>query len=121
MRILKTKIFNQWAKKTTLQDAELKKAVQEMRQGQYEASLGGYLYKKRIALQGKGKRSGIRTIIAFKKDMNVFFVYGFSKNVRNNINEEEKQSLKKLAKIYFSYNEIQINKAIKINEFIEVK
>lgn len=120
MRILKNKAFSQWAKKIALQNLDLKKAVKEMMQGQYEANLGGYLYKKRIAWGGKGKRGGIRTIIAFKKDSNVFFVYGFPKNVQSNITEEEKQSLKKLVKIYFSYDEIQINYAIKMQQFIEV-
>lgn len=61
MRIFKTIAFHRWAKKENLDDQALFKAVCELREGQYEANLGGHLFKKRIAIAGKGKSGGFRT------------------------------------------------------------
>lgn len=121
MRIFKTKIFHYWARKINLKDEVLKKAIDEMFFGQYEASLGGYLYKKRVAIGNKGKRSGLRVIIVFKKEHHAFLIYGFSKNHRENIRDDEKEALKELAKIYLSYNNDQLNIGLKTKEFVEVQ
>jgi hypothetical protein len=40
---------------------------------------------------------------------------------RSNITEKEEKALKALAAAYFSYDEAQINQAIKLGELIEVK
>ena len=45
----------------------------------FEADLGGGLFKKRIALQGQGKCSGFRTLVATNKGNRWIFVFGFSK------------------------------------------
>ena len=66
MQILKSKSFCRWTSEADLNDAELFQAVQEMQQGIYDANLGGYIYKKRVRLKNRGKRSGARTIVAFK-------------------------------------------------------
>ena len=121
MQILKNKPFSQWARKLKITDANLVFAVHEMVNGLYEANLGGYIYKKRLAFGHKGKRGGARTIIAFKLKDKAIFIYGFSKGELGNITEKEEDSLKALAKIYFSYNESQINKAIKEGILMEVK
>lgn len=65
-RILKTRVFIRWMRKTDLGDALLAKAVEEMEQGVIDADLGGGLYKKRIPMPGRGKRGGARTLIATK-------------------------------------------------------
>jgi len=67
MRILKYRIFHQWAKSEKLTDSSLKQAVKELEEELFDTNLGGGLYKKRIARKGQGKRSGYRTIIAFKQ------------------------------------------------------
>ena len=51
-------------RKTGLTDVCLCGAVYEIAQGLVDADLGGHLLKKRVALQGQGKRSGARTIVA---------------------------------------------------------
>lgn len=120
MRIFKTRLFHKWTEKIKLNDLSILNAIDQMQQGQYEASLGGYLYKKRIAIGNKGKRGGARTIIAFRKNDKAFFVYGYAKNSMSNITENELVALKDLANIYFSYDDKQIEVAIKNNKFIEV-
>lgn len=121
MRIFKNKVFFQWAKHEKLKDAALVKAVEEMENGLWEASLGGGIYKKRIPIPGQGKRSSLRTIVAYKTDNIAIFVYGFAKNNKANISEKEQKALKLLAKLYLGYSGKELEKAIKIGEFIEVK
>ena len=62
-----------------------------------------------------------RAIIACKVGDKAIFVYGFSKGEKSNITKKEKESLKDLAKVYFSYDEDQLNKAIKCGVLIEVQ
>lgn len=121
MQIFKNKDFHRWSRKSKLTDDLLYRSITDVRQGRYEASLGGNIYKKRIGLRGRGKSGGVRTIIAFKKDDKAFFIYGYEKNVRSNITDKEEKALKALAKIYFNFTDAQINKAVKSGELIEVK
>jgi hypothetical protein len=120
MRIFKNKAFHRWAKEVGLSDNELKEAVNEISNGLYEANLGGNVFKKRIALDGRGKSAGARTIVAFRTDKHVFFVYGYAKNVRSTISEQEEIALKKLAKLYFSFSDEQLAQAISVGELVEV-
>lgn len=120
MRIFKNKIFHRWSKEIGLSDCELKETVKELCHGLYEANLGGNVFKKRVALHARGKSSGARTIIAFKTDKHVFFIYGYAKNIRPNISGQELISLKKLAKMYFSFSDQQIAQAVHVNELVEV-
>lgn len=120
MRILKNKAFHQWSKDTDLTDEGLKQTVEDLIQGKFEACLGGNIYKKRIGLNNRGKRGGVRTIIAFKVNDKAIFIYGYAKNVRDNITTKEEMALKALARVYFSYSDHQISLAIKAGELIEV-
>ena len=54
-------------------------AVAEIGQGLMDANLGGYVVKKRVALGGRGKSGGVRTLLAFKIRDKAFFLYGFAK------------------------------------------
>ena len=106
MRIFKNNFFDKWARSIDLKDKTLKTAVDEIAAGLYDANLGGCLFKKRIGLKGKGKSGGIRTIIAFKKEDKAFFIYGFAKNEKANINPTFRTTdHKKINIIYMSdYN-----------------
>ena len=69
----KTKNFSRWASKEKLTGHELCLAMTEVEKGQVEASLGNYLYKKRVAREGQGKSGSYRTLLAFKKEKRLFF------------------------------------------------
>ena len=60
-----------------------------MMQGLVDADLGGHVVKKRIALPGRGKRGGARTIVATRMTDRWFFLFGFSKNERSDIDKDE--------------------------------
>ncbi len=97
MRCFKTRHFARWFRKTGLSDALLCQTVDEMRKGLIDANLGGGVVKKRIALPGKGKSGGARTLVATNKSDRWFFLFGFEKNVRANITAEELQGLRIIA------------------------
>ncbi len=121
MRIFKSKWFNKWAEKEGLTDKALSEAITEMEDGLNDGELGGHVYKKRAAIQGQGKRGGLRTIIAFKVDDKSFFMFGFAKNQKDNTDKKEFKALKIMAKYLLSYSDKQLKQAIKVNELIEVK
>ena len=95
-------------------------AVEEVEQGLVDANLGGGIVKKRIALPGRGKRGGVRTLIAFKKAHCVFFIYGFVKNAHANIDDAELRALKQYAKTLLGYGQKALSKAIEAKILIEI-
>jgi len=119
--IFKTRHFARWARKSGLADSLLKKAVLEIQCGLLEADLGGGIVKKRIALTGRGKRGSTRTLLATNWNDRWFFVYGFEKNERANISENELESLKKLARSLLGLTDTQIAAAIEEDFLMEVK
>ena len=121
MRILKTKLFQRWAKDIGLEDSHLTMAIKELQQGLVEASLGGCIYKKRIGIDHRGKSSGARTLIAFKIENKAFFLYGFAKNQKVNISEKEREELKAYAKLLFGLNETQVKHALQAGQFLLLK
>lgn len=102
MRVFKTRHFCRWMRKTELTDRALCAAVTEMASGLIDADLGGGVIKKRIGLAGRGKRGGARTIVATNKADRWFFVFGFEKNVRATIGDEELEALQELAQVLLS-------------------
>lgn len=121
MRIYKSKWFEKWADKEGLTEKALKDAVKEIVGGLIDADLGGHVYKKRIAIEGQGKSSGLRTILAFKVDDKAFFIFGFPKNAQGNINTKELKAFKRMAKELLGYTASQLKKAVNAGSFIEVK
>ncbi len=95
MRVFKGKHFSRWADGEAISDADLCRAASEAFSGQYDADLGGYLFKKRIARRDGGKSGGYRTILGFRKSdsKRIFFLYGFPKNARANITSRERSAL----------------------------
>lgn len=96
-RVFKTRHFARWMRKTELTDAALCAAIREMTQGLIDADLGGHVLKKRVAVPGRGKSGGTRTLVATHKGSRWFFVFGFEKKVRANISARELEALQLLA------------------------
>ncbi len=120
MNIYKTRFFDRWANDEGLTNLSLCNAVNEMKNGLFDADLGGGLFKKRIAKPGKGKSGGFRTLLATNKDDKWFFMFGFPKNQRSNIDKDEKAALKKLANQFLSYTKKDLNQAITAKALTEV-
>ncbi len=120
MRIFVTKWFDRWARKEGIADHSLRAAIHEIERGLVDVRLGGGLYKKRIATQTKGKRGGYRTLIAFRAGKRAFFVYGFAKRERDDIDKVAYRALKMLADELFAYDERKIAKAVQANALREL-
>ncbi len=120
VRIFKTQLFAKWAKKEKLTDSLLRQAVQEMELGLVDADLGGHLYKKRIALKGHGKRGGARSIIAYQVSDKAFFIFGYAKNEKEDMTNEERKVAKAFASELLAYSAEQLNKLVKDGILIEV-
>lgn len=88
--------------------------------GLVEADLGGHVYKKRVALPGRGKRGGSRTIIAYQLQSKAFYMYGFAKNQRTNIDDDELKVFKAVAKELLVHDDGMLDHLVKVEELIEV-
>lgn len=119
-QIFKNKPFQRWMTHTQLTDKELVQAVAEMQMGLVDANLGAGLFKKRIAIAGKGKRGGFRTMIASNQLDKWFFIFGFEKNQMNNIAIDELMALKNYSKILLKLTEEQLPIATQNGSLIRV-
>ena len=120
MRIFKNPRFSRFAGKEGINDDELREMVKQLEAGQADADLGGGVYKIRLARAGEGKAGGYRVIVYFRNEFRTFFVYGFAKSVRDNINEGELKAFKADAKDQFSLTDEQIKARLKNGTLIEI-
>ncbi len=70
-----------------------------MSAGLIDADLGGGVFKKRVAAPGRGKSGGARVLIGTNLGGRWFFLYGFEKNERANVDPRELVAFQKLAAI----------------------
>ena len=120
MRIFKNKAFTRFARKADLDDAALCKSIDSAERGLTDADLGGGVIKQRIARRGGGKSGGFRAVILFKAGARAVFVYGFAKNERDNIGDDELAAFRKLAGELLAYDDKAIGKAIAAGVLTEV-
>jgi hypothetical protein len=120
VRIFKNKAFTRFARKAGIDDASLCKAVMDANQGLLDADLGGGVIKQRVARIGAGKSGGFRTLILFRIGTLAFFVHGFAKNERDNIDVDELAALRKLAADMLNYDDAALRSAQENKTLIEV-
>lgn len=111
-RVFKTRHFGRWSRKAGLTDRALCQVVEETAAGLIDAELGGGLVKKHVALPGRGKRGGARTLVATNKGSRWFFVFGFEKNERANVSDEELEALQDLAADLLARTPAQLDAAV---------
>ena len=120
-RILKTKTFSRWLNKNNLTNRQLLEAVEEMEKGLIDADIGCNVYKKRVKLPGMGKRSGARIIVATKLLKRWYLIFGFTKNEKSNISNDELLFLQETAKRLLHLSDREIEAAIYANQLEELK
>ena len=120
MRVFKSRPFTRFAIKSGISDTALCKAVMDAEQGLIDADLGGGVIKQRVARKGQGKSGGFRTMILFKAGTRAFFVHGFAKNERDNINDDELTAFKKLATKMLDYKDAELTEAVNKNTLTEI-
>ncbi len=120
MRVFKTKWFARFARREEISDKRLSEAVREAEDGLHDGDLGGGLIKKRVARAGEGKRGSHRTIIVYRTEIRAVFVYGFPKSAKANLSSLELDGYQKLARIYLSFGDAEMSKALSAGELEEV-
>jgi hypothetical protein len=121
VRIFKSRWFQRFARKEGIEDVVLREAIARAEKGQIDADLGGGVIKQRVARPGQGRSRGYRTIILFRRGAKAFFVYGFAKSHRANINDDEEEQFKEAAKHVLGLTENQLAELLKRGDFAEVK
>jgi hypothetical protein len=119
VRLFKNTWFDRFAKKEDITDEELRNAVNRLEAGDWDADLGGYVFKQRIAREGEGKSGGYRVLVFFKSGERTFFVYGFPKSNMGNIKQSQLADFKKAAKVAMKYSDEQLNERLKTGLYIE--
>ncbi len=83
--------------------------------------LGGGVIKQRVARPGQGLSGGYRVLIAYRFGDRSVFLYGFAKNERENIEEDELATLREIAAGWLEADDKGLNKAIETGILQEVQ
>lgn len=119
-RVFKTRTFARWSRKSGLPDRTLLTAVAEISAGLVDAELGGNVYKKRVPMPGRGKSGGARVLIATRLGERWFFLYGFAKNERDTIDDEDLVTLQRTADVLLKMDAESLGRALRAGELTEI-
>lgn len=78
------------------------------------------MVKKRVGPAGRGKRGGTRTLVATNKGNRWFFVFGFEKNERDNIDDNELLALHNYAADWLKRTATQLDEAAADGILLEI-
>jgi hypothetical protein len=104
-RIFVSRAFRRWQNRVGMADRALAIAVAEMRAGLVDADLGGGVVKKRLSASGIGKRGGARVLVATRRGDRWFFLFGFLKNQKSNLDAAELTALRNWATELLALND----------------
>lgn len=119
-RLYKSKWFQRFARKEGIEDADLLDAADRAEKGFVDADPGGGVLKQRIARQGKGKSGGFRTILFYRAGERAVFRYGFAKNDRGNIDDDEVRAFKAASGHVLALSAKQMAELAKKGDSVEV-
>lgn len=117
VRVCASKPFMRFARRFGISDAELWQAVN----GEYDADLGGGVFKFRLARHGEGTSGGARAIVAMKVGQRVVLMFGFEKKDQANINALELRAFRKAARVYLGYTEEEMTAIVRQNSLVEIR
>ncbi len=113
MRIFKTKLFVRYARRLRIKDSSLREAIARAERGLVDADLGGGIIKQRVARTGQGRSGGYRMLIAYRSGDRAVFLYGFAKNERDNITNDELETLIEIGAAWLNAKIDRLEKVIK--------
>lgn len=112
-RVFKTAWFAKAARKATIGDDELCRAVKQAQAGQCD-DLGGGVYKKRVS------RNLYRSIVLAKGGRHWVLTYLFAKKDRANIDAAELATFRELAKGYEKLTAAQLTELLTARDLEEI-
>ena len=121
MRIFKTKWVARFVRREHIADASLKEAIARAERGLIDADLGGGLIKQRVARPGQGRSGGYRMIVVLRSQDRAFFVYGFAKNERENIEPDELEDLRAIAADFLAASHAGLARMLETDELQEIE
>ncbi|WP_346772649.1 type II toxin-antitoxin system RelE/ParE family toxin [Methylosinus trichosporium] len=110
-----------FARGERIDDESLSEAITRAARGLVDADLGGGLIKQRVARRGRGRSGGYRMIIAYQEKERAVFLYGFAKNERENIEPDELEDLRLVARGWLEATAERIEAAIADGALQEVQ
>lgn len=112
-RVFKTAWFAKAARKASIKDDELCRAIKQVVDGQVD-DLGGGVYKKRL------NKNMHRSIILAEGKQFWMYEYLFAKKDRDNIAEDELADFRLLAKGYASISDAHLNQLLTDGDITEI-
>lgn len=86
----------------------------------WDADLGGGVFKFRLARQGEGTSGGARAIVAMKVGLRIVLMFGFEKKDMANIKSDELRAFRKAARGYLGYSEEEITAIVRQKSLAEI-
>ena len=120
MRVFKTKWFVRYARHERIADRSLCEAIQRAESGVVDADLGGGIIKQRVARTGQGRSGGYRLLVAYRCGDRAVFLYGFAKKERDNIEDDELETLREIGAAWLGAKEDRLAYAIEKGILLEV-
>ena len=121
MRIYITKWVARFARREKIRDSDLAEAVRRAGLGLIDADLGGGIIKQRVARAGQGRSGGYRLLLAYREGHRAVFLYGFAKSERENVTEDELQTLREIGAAWLAADPPQLARAMKANALQEIR
>jgi hypothetical protein len=115
-RVFASKPFMRFARRFGISNAYLWQATT----GDYDADLGGGVFKFRLARTGEGTSGGARAIVAMKVGLRVVLMFGFEKKDMANIKADELRMFRKAARVYLNYSEEEMTAIVREKSLSEI-
>jgi hypothetical protein len=120
VRVFKTKAFARFARRERIADRSLREAIDRAERGLIDSDLGGGIIKLRLARPGQGRSGGFRLLAAYRARQLGVYLYGFAKNERDNIDDDQLQELRKAALFFFGLTNQQLDLAVRATKLTEI-
>ncbi|MDR2839331.1 MAG: type II toxin-antitoxin system RelE/ParE family toxin [Azonexus sp.] len=121
MQIFKVKGVARFTRRQRIADESLREAIERAGRGAIDADLGGGLIKQRVARPGQGRSGGFRMIVAYRAAGRAVFLYGFAKNERHNIDDDELEDLRAIGANWLAASAGIIRQALADGDLQEIE
>lgn len=121
MRVVTTRSFARFSRRQRIGEDGLCEAIERAERGLIDAILGGGVIKQRIARKGRGRSGGYRALVVYRAGERAVFLYGFAKNERDNIDDDELARLRRAAEEILTWSDRQIAALLATGEWLEIE
>jgi hypothetical protein len=121
VRVFATKSFDRFSRRERIGSDRLREAVDRAERGLIDADLGGGVIKQRLARKGQGRSGGYRVLLVYREGVRAVFLYGFAKNERENINDDELARLRRAGDEILSWRDKRVEALVAAREWTEIE